>query len=216
MQYRLILYKTTTYPNDILDVCDFVGSLEPDNQPIIQALADSATVFTEKYIGQPLGKRQLRLVCSRGENELMDTYYRNFLSNGSYNYLNSNQWLELPCYAESIQNVYLTSWGSQELDELELGSDYDFDLWSAKQRVRLSYNIFINDLFTQYSNLIVDFTGGVYESDGTIPSPIDNAIKFLTKKMFEDRGETQTNLIDNGYNVLLSNYREGVIIGGRI
>ncbi|GBR17477.1 head-tail connector protein [Gluconobacter frateurii] len=216
MDYRLILDTATTYTGDILELCDFVGSLSPDNEPIIQALADSATAFTEKYIGQPLGKRQLRVVCTRGETELMDTYYRQFLSGGSFTYLNSQQWLELPCSAESIQNIYLTSWGSQDLSPLVSGTDYDYDLWSRRPRIRLSYNLFISDLFNSYSNLIIDFTGGLYESDGSIPSPVNNAIKFLTKRMFEERGEIPSNLIDNGYVTLLSNYRIPAIVGGRV
>lgn len=218
MLYSLTTNDVTKYQGDIEDIGDWVASLSPDQLPILQALANASTISTEKYLGQPLGKRQVRFVLSRGETELNDTYFRSWLSSGNA-YGNSasfgiNQWVKLPCKAESIQGVYISSFGDEELIPLE-SSDYSVDLFSKQPRITFSFSRYIQDMFYKYNNLVVDFTGGLYEVDGTIPQPIDIAIKLQVKALFENRGDSTVDLQNNGYQYLLAPYKLNEIVGSR-
>lgn len=218
MLYSITTNDVTKYQGDINDVGDWVASLSPDQLPILEALANSITVSTEKYLGQPLGKRQIRFVLSRGETELNDTYYRNWLASGnSYNNSASfgiNQWIKLPCKAESIQGVYISTFGDEGLIPLD-SSEYSIDLISKQPRITFSFSQFIQDLFYKYNNLVIDFTGGLYEVDGTIPQSIDTAIKLQVKALFENRGDSTVDLENNGYRWLLAPYKLNEIVGSR-
>lgn len=218
MLYRVTPNNKTTYQGDRESVYDFVGSLSPDNMPLIDALTDAATVITEKYIGQPLGTRQIRMVLARGESELNDAYQKSWLQSGA-NFGGGmtgtlNQWIEFPCDVQSVQSVMIGSWQTGTEMYLTAGQDYEVDLLTYKPRIMFSYNLFIQDFFYKYKNLVIDFTGGLSEVDGTIPQPIDIAIKYMTKNMFENRGDTSTNPIDNGFKYLVSNYVNPHIAGG--
>lgn len=212
MLYSLQTNDVTKYPGDINDVADFIASLSPDQLPIIQALADTVTLQTEKLLGQPLGKRSCRFVISRGESEVNDAYLRSWLTPSSSFYNNTiNQWINLPCKIESVQGVWITSWTSEEL----IPVDYKIDLFSYKPRITFTLNDLIQDIFNHYNNLIIDFTGGLYEVDGSIPSSVDTAIKLQTKALYENRGDSTVDLKNNGYDYLLAPYKNPEIAGGR-
>lgn len=218
MLYKVTPLDKTVYTGDREAVYDFVGSLSPDNMPLIDALTDTATTITEKYIGQPLGRRQIRMVLARGETELNDLYHKSWLSSGA-NFGGAmsgtiNQWIEFPCDVSSIQSVTVGQWQQDADISLYEGKDYSLDLMSSKPRIMFSYNLYIQDYFYKFKNLIIDFTGGLQEIDGTIPTPIDIAIKYMTKNMFENRGDNSTGPLDTGFKYLVANYVNPHIAGG--
>jgi len=217
MLYNLVPLDKTVYTGDRETVYDHVGSLSPDSMALIDAYTDASTALVEKYVGKPLGKRSIRLVLAKGETEVNDTFFKSWLSSGSgfggYSLGFINQWLELPCQAESIESVVLGSWSGPPLHLVE-GSDYSTDIFTNKARIMFSFNMFYQNYIYQFKNTVIDFTGGLYEIDGTLPAPIDIAIKCLTKKMFEGRGTDPSELIDNGIKSLLCNYAAPSISGG--
>lgn len=217
MQYRITCADVTRYPGDRNSVYDFVRSLSPDNMPIIDGLADAATNVMEKYLGSPIGKRQIKLNVARGETELNDAFARSWLSGGfSYGGCISNQWIELPTPAESVQNINLGVWGDCQGIDLVDGQDFYLDLTNRFPRIMLSYNIIWQDFFIKYKNLTIDYVGGIYEVDGTIPSPIDTGIKFLVNGMFNNSGDSASILESNGFKFLVDNYRKPSIVGSRL
>ncbi|MBS1015404.1 phage gp6-like head-tail connector protein [Acetobacter persici] len=218
MLYKLTTNDVTRYPGDIADVQDWVASLSPDQMPIIQGLADAATVITEKYLGTPIGKRSIRLVISRAETELNDNFARAWLQSGTSwgsCFYGSNQWTEIPTPAECIQSVSVSTWSNCSLIPLINGIDYTTDLLTKNPRIMFSYNMSITDYFYKFKNLVIDYVGGLYEVDGSVPSPILTAIHYLIKGMFENRGDTSFDIMDNGYKYLLSAYKQPDISGAR-
>lgn len=218
MLYKLTTNDVTKYPGDLADVQDWVASLSPDQIPIINALADAATVFTEKYLGTPIGKRSIRVVIARGESELSDNYARSWLQSGSSwgsCFSGSNQWTELTTPAESIDAVSIGTWTDCSLIPLMNGTDYTCDLLTKNPRIMFSYNMAMTDYFYRFKNLVIDYTGGLYEVDGSVPSPVMTAIHYMVKGMFENRGDTTFNPIDNGYRYLLSAYKQPDMSGAR-
>lgn len=216
MLYRLQANDVSVYPGNYDDLADWIGSLSPDQQMIIESLADTATNIVEKRIGSPLGKRSIRYAASRGESELNDVFNRAWLSSGA-NFSgtgNINQWLQLPCMIESIQSVTLTSWGTDPI-QLTNGTDYVINTDQKYPRIVLSYPLYIQDFFYKYSGIIIDFTGGIYEVDGSVPKPLITAINYLTKGMFENRGDGAFDPDDNGFKFLIGPYQLPDIAGDR-
>lgn len=220
MLYSLKTNDVSAYQGDKNALYDYVGAISPDSAVIIDALADTATGIIEKYIGTPLGKRPIRLVISRGEAEVNDGYFRSWQQSGSTfsggMNGNVNQWIEFPTPdIDSIQSVTIGSWQSTDKIQLVENQDFIMDYDSANPRMMFSYPLFIQDYFYKYKNIIIDYVGGIYDVNGQVPLPIDTAIKYLTKNMFDQRGGQQTNYFDNGYKFLLANYKAPAIAGGR-
>ena len=215
MLYSLRTNDVTKYPGDIEALYDYVGSLSPDREATIQMIANANTGVIEKYLGSPLGKRSCRYVISRNASELSDGYHRSWLSTGNAftsNGIATNQWIELPCQIESIQSLTISIWGGQNQQLIE-GVDYYVDLDCKYPKIMLSWDQSILDMFYKYKNMIVDFTGGLYEVDGTVPEPIIMAINNLTKGYFDNPGDSKFDPTDNGMKFLLSNYQVPAIGG---
>ena len=192
MYYRMIKSKPSRYTDDIGDIADFVGSLSPDQEPLLQGLADTAVRNIEAYIGSAITKQSIRLVFTRGESELNDAYAKSWLTSaqGYASYMTgTNQWIELPCPAESIDAVYLTQWGNSDPIPLVLNQDYTIDTFSKYPRVSLGAGILIQDLFQKYQNVIIDITGGLYDVDGSMLPEIKTAINCYVKDLYENRGD---------------------------
>lgn len=215
MLYSLVTNDVTKYPGDVNSLIDFVGSAGPYRDAIIEQIGDANTSTIEKYLGTPLGKRSCRFVISRNASELSDGYHNSWLRTGTAftsNGISTNQWIELPCHVESIQSVTVSIWGGEDVVLVE-GQDFYADLSCKYPKIMLGWNMSIMDAFYKYKNMIVDFTGGLYEVDGTIPAPILLAINMATKGFFENPGDGAFNPLDNGMNFLLKNYQVPAIGG---
>ncbi|MBF0892723.1 hypothetical protein HKD28_15125 [Gluconobacter sp. LMG 1744] len=205
----------TKYPGNTDDLIDYVGSAGPDRDPMIIAAGNSVTMAIEKYLGTPIGKRSCRYVVSRNASELSDGYHNSWLRTGTAftaNGISTNQWIELPCQIESIQSLTVSMWGGDNI-QLQEGIDYHVDTDCKFPKIMLSWNMSIMDMFYKYKNMIVDFTGGLYEVDGTVPEGIIFAINMATKGFFENPGDGAFNPLDNGMNFFLKNYQVPAIGG---
>ena len=215
MLYSLRANDVSVYPGNIDDLIDYVGSGGPDRDPIIQQIANANTLSIEKFLGSPLGKRSCRFVISRNANELSDGYHNTWLKTGTAftaTGISTNQWIELPCQIESIQSVTVSIWGGDNVELVE-GKDFYVDLDCKYPKIMMGWTMSIMDMFYKYKNMIVDFTGGLYEVDGTVPASVILAINMATKGFFENPGDGAFNPMDNGINFLLKNYQVPAIGG---
>ena len=132
MLYALKTGDVTKYQGDGVALYNYVGSLSPDSIPIIDSMANTATALTEKYLGTPIGKRNIKLVVSRGEAEVNDGYFRSWFQAGASfgGGINGivNQWIQLPTpNIESIQSITIGSWQTTDKIQLVENQDYTVD-----------------------------------------------------------------------------------------
>lgn len=191
------------------DLMAFCACLDPNQLPLLRSLALAATQAVETFLGDFITQRSIRWVCSRGETEKTDVYFRSWLSTRSYVSSGFNgiagQWLQFPTSAVSVESCQIGIWGMDPYS-LVLGQDYVCDFMTDPARMTFTYNLAVQDYFTNYDHLVVDYTGGIAPA-GSEPEAIKLAIKIITKKLFENRDTEQATIIDKGVDFLLVNYK---------
>ncbi|KAB8122228.1 hypothetical protein D3W54_16085 (plasmid) [Komagataeibacter medellinensis] len=191
------------------DLQAFVACIDPAQQPLIASLGQAATNIIEGYLGDYVQQRSVRWILSRGENEKTQAFFASWLSSRSFISYGFNavagQWIDFPTAAQSVENVTLGVWGMSEWP-LVIGQDYAVDLMTNPARMSITYNLAVQDYFTNFSHLEVDYTGGIAPA-GSCPQTIQLAIKILTKNLFDNRGTSGTVLFDDAIKGLLVNYR---------
>lgn len=205
-----------TNPVSTLELMQFCATLDPEQEAIIESLGLAACSIIESYLDRPITTRSVRWVASRGETEKTDAFFRAWLSSRTYvsNGWNcvAGQWVQFLTPATSVQSVSIGVWGMGE-QELISGQDYVVDLTTNPARMTFTYNLYVQDYFTNYDHMICDYTTG-WDID-KVPVNIKTAIKIICKKMFENRDTQQSILFDNFVSFLLENYRNYSFGGSR-
>lgn len=199
------------------DLMQFVACLDPSQSALIAGLGIAATNACETYLNDNIIKRPISCVISRGESEKTDTFFRSWLSSRSFVAAGFNtvagQWLQLPTAADSVESVSLGIWGADDIT-LQAGRDYVVDTSTSPARLCLTYNLLVQDFFTNFSHIQVNYTGGIADST-SVPTSICLAIKIMVKKLFDNRDTQNTTMVDDGVNFFLSQYRRIPIGGSR-
>lgn len=207
----------TTCPVSTQDLMQFVACLDPSQTALIAGLGIAATNACETYLSDYITKRPITCVLSRGESEKTDTFFRSWLSSRSYVAAGFNtvsgQWLQLPTAADSVESVSLGIWGADDI-LLQAGRDYAIDTSTSPARICFTYNLYVQDFFTNFSHIQVNYTGGIADAT-SVPTSICLAIKIIVKKLFDNRDTQNTTIIDDGVSFLLNKYRRIPIGGSR-
>ncbi|GAA09685.1 hypothetical protein ATPR_2689 [Acetobacter tropicalis NBRC 101654] len=209
MLNRVAAQSITTNIITDQELMQFCACLDPNQLPILRSLALAATQALETYLGDFITQRSIRWVCSRGESEKTDTFFRSWLSARSYISYGYNtiagQWLQFPTSATSVELCQIGVWGMDSIN-LTPKQDYACDFSTDPARITFTYNLAVQDYFSNFDSLIIDYTGGI-APQGSEPEAIKLAIKIITKKLFENRDTEQTTIIDNGVSFLVDNYK---------
>ena len=174
----------------------------------MRVLSIAAQEWVEDYCGNFIAQRSIRWVSSRGVQEKTDIFFRSWLSARSYVASGFNtiagQWINFPTSAISVESIELGVWGQQTWVLTE-GTDYSCDFMNDPARMTLTYNLAVQDYFINFDSIVIDYTGGMAPA-GSEPETVKLAVKMLTKKLFDNRGE-DIELNSPGVSALLQKYK---------
>ena len=208
MLNRLITEELDTQLITDQELIMYCAVNDPSALPLLRDLSITAQQWIETYCSNFITQRSIRWVMARGEQEKTDIFFRSFLSTRSYVASGFNtiagQWVNFPTSAISVESVQIGIWGQPTIQLVE-GQDYAVDLLTDPARLTLTYNLAVQDYFINFDSMVVDYTGGMAAS-GFEPKTVKLAIKMLTKKLYDSRGE-DIELLTPGVEALLTNHR---------